>query len=174
MSKKKQLSEFELRKQALEKLQKEMKNPNDSSDDLKSCMGCIGKGIKWFFIIMAIGIIGAFIKDRLSQAEQEKYYEPDNSYDNESRQHEKNNSSPGIPTFRSNSNNNSSNADEKLLLNTTSDNDSVVNPDSLRKWRNQQKQIEELKKELKKQKENTMSREEIEDYIDQEIENRMD
>ena len=60
------------------------------------------------------------------------------------------------------------------MLNTTSENDSVVNPDSLRKWRNQQKEIEELKRELKKQKGKNMSREEIEDYIDQEIENRLD
>lgn len=174
MSKKKILSEFEIQKREIEEFQKKMKNPDDNSDNLKSCLGCIGNVIKWFFIVLAIGLIVTFIEDRLSQSEREKYNKPDNSYDNDSRQPDRNNSSPGVSTYRSNSNNNSINADEKPLLNTTSENDSVVNPDSLRKWRNQQKEIEELKRELKKQKGKNMSREEIEDYIDQEIENRLD
>ncbi len=178
MSKKKKLSEVELEKQSLEELNRDLQNPDYGSDDLKSCMGCFrwlfGWLFKWILILVLSVTLVDFIKDMIQENKTKKTTKSNNSYDNESRQPEKNNSSPGIPTFRSNSNNNSSNADEKPLLNTTSENDSVVNPDSLRKWRNQQKEIEYLKKELQKQKQNNMSREEIEDYIDQEIENRLD
>lgn len=54
------------------------------------------------------------------------------------------------------------------------DNEIVKDPNAMRRWRQQQQELEDLKKELRKQKKNTMTREEIEDYIDQEIENRLD
>lgn len=174
MSKKKKLPEPNPEQKSFDELKQMLKNPSDDPIDLRSCMGCFRWLFKWALILVLSVTLVNFIKEKIHENKAKKISNPDNSYDDDSRQPDMNTSSPGIPTFRSDRNNNTFDANEKPLLNPTSDNDTVINPDSLRKWRNQQKEIEELKKELQKQKQKNMSREEIEDYIDQEIENRLD